>query len=227
MDTAIQYLRELTPITMVIRLLLAMICGGIVGMQRQKHGRAAGFRTHIMVCVGATMATMTGIFMAQTLHLDADPSRIAAQVLSGIGFLGVGTIIVTGKLHVKGLTTAAGLWAIASVGLAVGAGFYEAAIVCVVIISIAMTYLGNFGSRKIKIDVYLEVNGSTNINGVLKAISQIGYVIENIEIQVAKSGTQGNVGLSTVIGIPKKMMAEQAIDDIIAIENIVLVVRCD
>ncbi|MFA5151092.1 MAG: MgtC/SapB family protein [Clostridia bacterium] len=227
MEEIILYLRNLTPVTMVIRLVLALLCGGLIGMQRERHGRAAGFRTHIIVCIGSALAAMTGIFMSETLAFSTDPMRLSAQVLSGIGFLGVGTILVTGHLHVKGLTTAAGLWTIAAVGLAIGAGFYEAAILCVLILAIVMAYLGNFGSRRIKMDIYLEVTGSRNINAAIKDITKAGYTVENIEVQSAKSGTYGNIGLSIVIGIPKKTNEEKVIDDITTVENVVLVVRCD
>ncbi len=227
MDNVISYLRELNFVTMIIRIVLAFLCGGLIGMQRERHGRSAGFRTHIIVCIGSALTAMTGIFMSDILGFDTDPMRLSAQVLSGIGFLGVGTILVTGHTHVKGLTTAAGLWTIAAVGLAIGAGFYEAAILCVIILAIVMAYLGNFGSRRIKTDVYLEITGSRNINTVIKDIKKAGYTIENIEVQSAKSGTYGNIGLSIIIGIPKKTDEEKVINDITAVENVVLVVRCD
>ncbi|HOM33861.1 MAG TPA: MgtC/SapB family protein [Clostridia bacterium] len=227
MDNVISYLRELNFVTMIIRIVLAFLCGGLIGMQRERHGRSAGFRTHIIVCIGSALTAMTGIFMSDILGFDTDPMRLSAQVLSGIGFLGVGTILVTGHTHVKGLTTAAGLWTIAAVGLAIGAGFYEAAIICVIVLAIVMAYLGNFGSRRIKMDVYLEITGSRNINTVIKDIEKAGYTIDNVEVQSAKSGTYGNIGLSIVIGIPRKVDEEKVINDITAVGNVVLVVRCD
>jgi len=227
MDNVISYLRELNFVTMIIRIVLAFLCGGLIGMQRERHGRSAGFRTHIIVCIGSALTAMTGIFMSDILGFDTDPMRLSAQVLSGIGFLGVGTILVTGHTHVKGLTTATGLWTIAAVGLAIGAGFYEAAIICVIVLAIVMAYLGNFGSRRIKMDVYLEITGSRNINTVIKDIEKAGYTIDNVEVQSAKSGTYGNIGLSIVIGIPRKVDEEKVINDITAVGNVVLVVRCD
>ncbi|HOR89881.1 MAG TPA: MgtC/SapB family protein [Clostridia bacterium] len=227
MDNVISYLRELNFVTMIIRIVLAFLCGGLIGMQRERHGRSAGFRAHIIVCIGSALTAMTGIFMSDILGFDTDPMRLSAQVLSGIGFLGVGTILVTGHTHVKGLTTAAGLWTIAAVGLAIGAGFYEAAIICVIVLAIVMAYLGNFGSRRIKMDVYLEITGSRNINTVIKDIEKAGYTIDNVEVQSAKSGTYGNIGLSIVIGIPRKVDEEKVINDITAVGNVVLVVRCD
>lgn len=114
--------------TIIIRTLLAIVCAGIIGFDRDYHGAPAGFRTHILVCLGAMLAMTTGQFAHMYIG-GADPSRIGAQVISGIGFLGAGTIIVTGRRRISGLTTAAGLWASACVGLAIGVGFYEGAIV--------------------------------------------------------------------------------------------------
>lgn len=119
------WLLELNILTLSIRTLLALLCAGLIGYDRDAHGSAAGLRTHILVCVGAMLAMCTGVFTA--MHYGGDASRIGAQVVSGIGFLGAGTIIVN-RGHISGLTTAAGLWASACIGLAIGTGFYEAAI---------------------------------------------------------------------------------------------------
>ena len=119
------WLLEPNLLTMIIRTLLALLCAGVIGYERDAHGSAAGLRTHILVCLGAMIAMSTGIFAV--IHYSGDASRIGAQVVSGIGFLGAGTIMVN-RGHIKGLTTAAGLWASACIGLAIGTGFYEAAI---------------------------------------------------------------------------------------------------
>ena len=120
------WLLEPSLLTMIIRTLLCLLCAGLIGFERNAHGSAAGLRTHILVCIGAMIAMSTGIFTAT--HFSGDASRIGAQVVSGIGFLGAGTIMVN-RGHIKGLTTAAGLWASACIGLALGTGFYEAALV--------------------------------------------------------------------------------------------------
>ena len=120
------WLLEPTLLTMIIRTFIALLCAGVIGYERDAHGSAAGLRTHILVCLGAMIAMSTGIFAV--MHYSGDASRIGAQVVSGIGFLGAGTIMVN-RGHIKGLTTAAGLWASACIGLAIGTGFYEAAIV--------------------------------------------------------------------------------------------------
>ncbi|MBR3124204.1 MAG: MgtC/SapB family protein [Mogibacterium sp.] len=120
------WLLEPNLLVLVIRTILALICAGVIGFERDANGSAAGLRTHILVCFGAMIAMTTGVFTAT--HFSGDASRIGAQVVSGIGFLGAGTIMVN-RGHIKGLTTAAGLWASACIGLAIGTGFYEAAIV--------------------------------------------------------------------------------------------------
>lgn len=112
-------------ISLIVRILLVILCAGLIGYDRDAHGAAAGFRTHILVCMGAMIAMSTGQFAA--MYYTIDVTRIGAQVVSGIGFLGAGSIIVN-KRHITGLTTAAGLWASACIGLALGIGFYEGAI---------------------------------------------------------------------------------------------------
>lgn len=131
-------LRELNIVTIVIRVLLALIIGGIIGMERESKKQAAGFRTYMLVCLGATLVMMTNQYICNVFEAG-DPSRLGAQVISGIGFLGAGTIIVTRKSQVRGLTTAAGLWSAACIGLAIGIGFYEGAIVVGVAIMLVMT----------------------------------------------------------------------------------------
>jgi len=133
--------------TILVRTILAVICAGAVGYDRNIHGASAGLRTHILVCVGAMIATSAGQFAA--LHYSADATRIGAQVVSGIGFLGAGTIMVTKKNHIQGLTTAAGLWAAACIGIALGIGFYEGAVVGAIMIYITIHMLRQF-SRSIR-----------------------------------------------------------------------------
>ena len=124
------YLREINTISIIFRLLLATLFSGIIGFERGTKKRPAGFRTHILVCIGATMVMITSQYMIDILKVQTDPTRLGAQVISGIGFLGAGTIIVIGRNQVKGLTTAAGLWTCACIGLAIAVGFYEGAIIC-------------------------------------------------------------------------------------------------
>ncbi len=134
-------LRGASLAALVIKLVLAVILGGSIGLERGRKRRPAGFRTHILVCMGATLAMCISRYCVETLGITVDVSRLGAQVINGIGFLGAGTIIVTRRQEVKGLTTAAGLWACACMGLAVGAGFFECAIIAFAAIILSTTLL--------------------------------------------------------------------------------------
>jgi len=126
----------------IFRLLFALVLSGLVGLEREVSGRAAGFRTHILVCIGSTLIMLTAIYLLEQYHdvANIDPGRVAAQVVSGIGFLGAGTIIQI-RDSVRGLTTAASLWVAAGIGLAVGSGFYIGAIGTTVIVLIVLFFL--------------------------------------------------------------------------------------
>ena len=132
----------------VIRLLMAVLLGGLIGLEREAAGRAAGLRTHVLVCLGSALIMMTSIHIFEIYRglADVDPSRIAAQVVSGIGFLGAGTIIRYGH-NVKGLTTAACLWVIAAVGLAVGSGFMKAAVFTTFLVLLGLIVFGKIVHR--------------------------------------------------------------------------------
>ena len=126
---------------------MAIIFGGIIGYGRERERRPAGLRTHILVSIGSTLSMITNIYMCKIYNGYTDPTRLGAQVISGIGFLGAGTIIVTGKNKVRGLTTAAGLWACACMGLAIGAGFYSGVIIGCLFISAVTVALANIDKK--------------------------------------------------------------------------------
>ena len=222
----LDYLREINLISILVRLVLSMFLGGAIGFERGRRGRAAGFRTHIIVCLGATMATMTGQYIIEILGLAGDPARLGAQVISGIGFLGVGTILVTGKSQVRGLTTAAGLWSTAAVGLSIGIGFYEAAIICTLLLCftiIVLHHLDNlFFANKADIDVYIEIAEVSHINKILKDITEKGYHVHNIEIKPARTG-KDNIGIDATIDSMKKKKRSDIVYEISTIDDVVVV----
>ena len=115
-------------LSLVIRLLAATVCGGAMGLERSRRNRPAGLRTHILVCLSGAVAAVTGHFLFLGLHLPTDVTRISSLVISGLGFIGAGTILVTRSVKIKGLTTAAGLWTDGIIGIAFGSGFYEGGI---------------------------------------------------------------------------------------------------
>ena len=173
------------------RLLLAALLGGVVGLERESKKRAAGLRTHLLVSLGSALVMVTSEYMVtvyQGSGVDIDPTRLGAQVISGIGFLGAGTIIKQG-INVRGLTTAASLWAVACVGLAVGAGYYAAAAIAVAIVFGALVLLEKFEKSRIsqaktnpEIIIRVE-NTPGKLGEVASAIGKAGANITNIEIE--------------------------------------------
>ena len=155
--------RDLSLLSILIRIILSLLVGGIMGLERGRKNRPAGFRTYILVCLGSTLVMMTNQYVYQTYQVS-DPVRLGAQVISGIGFLGAGTIMMTGKNQIKGLTTAAGLWTAACCGLAIGIGFYEGAVIGSLAILFAISGLQKFDTwmrkRSKYLDVYIEYNES-------------------------------------------------------------------
>lgn len=181
----INSLREVTIFTTLLKILLALLCGSAIGIERTYRNRSAGLRTHVLVCVGATIASLIGIYMYLVLELPTDMSRIAAQVVTGLGFVGAGTIYVTRKNTVKGLTTAAGLWSAGIVGLAIGAGFYEGAVLCTIIILLTETILRNFAnniSQLTEINVLVSYKDRNDLDNVLRYLKDQSISISNLHI---------------------------------------------
>ncbi len=130
----------MTDIDILYRLILSTLLGGLVGIERQIHHKPAGLRTHILVCIGACMCMIIGLSLNKEFGEGIDPSRIAAQVVSGIGFLGAGTIMVT-RASVKGLTTAASIWATSALGLAIGNGmFFTASVAAILMVTVLLVF---------------------------------------------------------------------------------------
>ncbi|MBR1709527.1 MAG: MgtC/SapB family protein, partial [Clostridia bacterium] len=139
---ALDGLRTLTTGAIWFRLILAAICGSIIGLERSSKNRPAGFRTHVLVCIGAAAASMTGHYLYLEMGLPTDVTRIAAQIITGLSFLGAGTILVTKNNKVRGLTTAAGLWTTGIIGISIGSGFYEGGVICTGLVFAAEMVLG-------------------------------------------------------------------------------------
>jgi len=146
-------LSQVNTASIAFRLILSIILCGAIGMERGLRNRPAGFMTYLLVGCGSALIMITNQYIA-TIYTNVDPTRMASQVVSGIGFLGAGTIITTSKNEIRGLTTAAGLWAAAAVGLAVGIGFYGGAILGSIFIIFSLMYLK-------KIDLYIKTHAKT------------------------------------------------------------------
>ena len=220
----------------VLRLFVAAICGGLIGIDRGRKRRAAGFRTHMLVCMGAALTIVLGTYLTVQIYsvwdlgdfYKTDVSRFGAQVINGIGFIGAGTIIVTGRQQVKGMTTAAGLWASACMGLAIGAGFWAAAVIgcsCILITIVVFSKLESFIlSHSRNVNIFVEFENADDLSTIIEKIKAQDVRIFDIELTKAKGEAYPNAIFS--LQLPKRkshayvMTAIAEIDTVRTIEEV-------
>lgn len=188
-------IREVTYLAIAVRIAVAILLGGIIGFERGMKNRPAGMRTYMLVCVGACLIMLTNQYIFQVFH-TGDPVRMGAQVVSGIGFLGAGTIVVTRRNQIKGLTTAAGLWASAAVGLAVGVGLYEAAIAGGVVIFLVLSIIHRWDSQMRRhskvVEAYVELlSKDITLGDFMRKIKSMELEIENIRTESESAIQEG------------------------------------
>ena len=201
LEEVIDLLQECNGVSVTVRVLLAAVLGGLVGSERGRRGRAAGMRTHVLVCLGAAMTSMVGLYSAEVLGFTNDPLRVSAQVISGIGFLGAGTIMTRNHAQITGLTTAAGLWATASLGLCIGTGFYGGVLAAFLVILVTMVALPSLErkrrTRREYVCYYLELDNVKRTDDFYEQITPVPEA--EVQIVPARSGLPGNVGLELTI----------------------------
>ena len=220
-------LREVTYLAIAIRILAAVICGGLIGLERGMKNRPAGLRTYMLVCVGSCIVMLTNQYVVQIL--GGEPTRLAAQVVSGIGFLGAGTIIVTRRNQIKGLTTAAGLWSAAGIGIALGIGFYEVALIGSFAIFAVMTLLQKMDNkmhRKTKVvEVYIEITKDMSLGDLLHQIRDIGLDVQDVQREsgLETDNGEGNRAYIALLKAKKRCNHVEVVESVRQIPNIVYV----
>jgi putative Mg2+ transporter-C (MgtC) family protein len=204
--TFLDPLRDLTLPSIFFRFTLSVICGAVIGFERGKTRHAAGLRTHVVVCIGAASVMLVNQYLTLYFNPDADPARLGAQVISGIGFLGAGTIVITGHQRgqqVKGLTTAAGLWASACMGLAIGIGFYEAAVIMCLFLFCVIAFLNRLDQRFLKastvLRIYIEHTKELPFSVILQAIRTEGWHVTHTEYL----GQEGCDGAGSILDLQR------------------------
>lgn len=177
-------LRHLTILSILLRFLLACLFGGIIGMERGRRQQAAGLRTHMMVCIGAASTMMVGEYMVVLYSANGDVLRLGAQVVSGIGFLGAGSIIVTKQNRIRGLTTAASLWASACMGLVIGSGFYECAFIMMLTMLFILLFLSGFDIKYVKttahLSLFIEMERNAQFSVIIHNIKKQGWNVQEV-----------------------------------------------
>ena len=229
MNEIIDFLTEFNAVTVVIRVILAAVAGALVGLEREFHGRAAGMRTHMMVALGAALAAMIGMYTVTELGIDSDPMRVGAQVISGVGFLGAGTILLRGGgSRITGLTTAAGLWTAASIGLAVGIGFYVGAFMTVFAAMLTFTLITSvehFMNRKRqRMAIYLELEHVDAVRPMLDML-RTEYGLLEAQVTPPRSGTAPHVGMEILVRVPQKLSTEENLKRFSELDHVVFALR--
>lgn len=216
-------LQELSVFTIIVRIALSVLIGGLLGTERGLRNRPAGFMTYVLVCLGSALIMLTNQYIA-LYNPDTDPTRMGAQVVSGIGFLGAGTIIVKSKDEIRGLTTAAGLWLTAGLGLAVGVGFYSGAIIGCIFAVFILTALKKFDvyikQHAKSMEVYLEYNSAFSIRNLSDAIVEKGYEMFDMQRGNIK-GLNSELGtLSFSFSFNKRVNHQEILDSLYEIDGV-------
>lgn len=223
MSVAAVQLRELTVFSVFVRIALSILIGGILGAERGLRNRPAGFMTYVLVCMGSTLIALTNQYVS-TVHAQVDPTRLAAQVVSGIGFLGAGTIIVTRNDEVRGLTTAAGLWLAAGLGLALGVGFYHGALIGFVFTAFALIALKKIDvyikQHARSMEIYLEYNSTFSLRKLTEYAKEQGF--ELFEMQRGRARTlDAELGTLTFsIGFARKINHDDVLDRLYRLDGV-------
>jgi putative Mg2+ transporter-C (MgtC) family protein len=212
-----------------IRLFLALFLGGLIGIEREANSHAAGLRTHILVCVGSALIMLLSMYgfseFVNETNVRIDPSRLAAQVISGIGFLGAGTILFNGR-SITGLTTAASLWVVAGIGLAIGAGFYYASVLTCVMVLVSLWILNKveqkyFGGKKIhtlKIHA-IDQPGSLGLISTLLGSKHIN--IRKISMEEVVGDDVKTIQMTFMISMPKSSVMLTMLEDISKLPGVI------
>ena len=217
-------------VSIIARLVLAALCGGLIGIERERKRRAAGFRTHILTAMGAAMTTLVGQYL---LTLDAstaenfvaDPLRLGAQVISGMGFIGAGAIIVTRRKQVKGLTTAAGLWTTAIIGLAAGAGCYIEVVFSTAFIVLAEMLFSKaeyyLMSNPRIVNVFVDFVDKSALYKINDRISE--KKIEILDAEITKSSDDEGISVIFTLKFPRQTKHGEILNEIAHLESVRMV----
>ena len=222
--TIIEFLESPQDIAVAIRLVIATLFGSLIGWERVVKRHSAGIKTFALVSLGSAIATALNIFLAMEPGLNADVSRIPAGVVSGIGFLGAGTILVTGRQQIKGLTTAASLWVTSCMGMAIGAGYLIIGIACFALVMLANVVLMNL-SKVVEeyskyISIYIEVNKNGGVKKLNKWITEQGITVSSMTKSKEKTLQSSDAALIVDMDFPTRRSHKEVLDELSNLEYV-------
>lgn len=220
------YIQDINLCSIVLRMVLTILLSGLIGYERGKHGKVAGMRTHILIGIGSCITAIISLYVNKVLGYPGDIFRISAQVVSGIGFLGTGTILIKNKSMVTGLTTAACVWTTGVMGLAVGYGLYLEAIIASVLIMITVETFGVIDRKMRRQDeftLYVEFKDAVKLNDTIDEMAEKGLTVVSIQPTAAKANMQNAIGADVVV-LYKKGPIQSIINIIKDFDNISFVI---
>lgn len=216
--------RELTLLSVIIRMVVAFLVGGLIGTEREIKKKSAGLKTHTLICIGAATTTLTSQFLVYNMGMNTDIARLGAQVVAGVGFIGAGIIFVSRGRRVKGLTTAAGIWLCAIVGLCIGAGYYEAGI-CAAIMEVIIEW--GIGILEVKVfrgtmteNVYIEYTNEEAVSRIKAYFNDLDIHIVNVKLpEGSRCGEHFEVEYE--LSLQRKITLGDVLTDVAALEGVI------
>ncbi len=219
----IAYIEEFNIVSVIVRLMLSTFAGAVIGLERRLHGKSAGVKTFSLVCLGSSLVMVTNEFLMDS-YPSGDVARLGAQVISGVGFLGVGTIIITGRNYVKGLTTAASLWTTACLGIAFGSGFIAAGLIALLFVFLIMTVLSGIGRRADAytpyIHLYLEIGREAGIEVLYDYVQDNDFRISSIDKQQKLAINDKDLSLLVEIDLHKRLNHAEIVEALSKLEAV-------
>ena len=217
------YIEEFNIVSVIVRLMLSTFAGAIIGLERRLHGKSAGVKTFSLVCLGSSLVMVTNEFLMDS-YPSGDVARLGAQVISGVGFLGVGTIIITGRNYVKGLTTAASLWTTACLGIAFGSGYIAAGLIALLFVFLIMTVLSGIGRRADAytpyIHLYLEIGREAGIEVLYDYVQENDFRISSIDKQQKLAINDKDLSLLVEIDLHKRLNHAEIVEALSKLEAV-------
>ena len=227
MLNGLNFLRQPDLLGMTVRVLLALVCGGLIGLERSNKRRPAGFRTHILICLGAAMTTATSQYMYVVMRYPISMSRMGAQVIAGVSFIGTGAIIMTKWRRVRGLTTAAGLWVVAIVGLCCGAGFYEGAAYATFLVLVAEVFFSKLEYSLVRrdrvVNVYTEYANPSCLEEMISRCHILGAKI--VDVEITKKSEGGSSCAVLALRSRQRAGRDEIIQELSSVEGVINVMR--
>lgn len=215
-------------VEIMIRLLVTSVCSGLLGYERETHNQAAGFRTYMIVSNASALVMMTNQYIS-AVSGAGDPVRMGAQVISGIGFLGAGAILVTRNHQVRGLTTAAGLWASAIMGMAIGSGFYAGGVICFLFIFISLKFLSRIDNKVSQhprvVTMYCEMARRKDVGNLLRFAQNRQLPVSNVEIENLGREVSEEVSVIFTLNTDGKTEIEELLEEFSSVEGMEFIAR--